>query len=752
MEGSQEVLLDGPNQQQDNQKNTRFQVQTVDNDGNQQHLSVPHWTPNIPTSPNGARERTESDTSQNPFVDVEEGPNAVKFSDNVKEETTPSDSLSEPRELRLKVCVLFLAVLIIGGVITIWYFYEEPELEADIGHTYRLFEKTKLFSLENGRGKQILDGRVGVHLPDSIVPYWCGSKNTICLEWKTFAKIHITSTAMEEVECYRIVWETYKPTFAPEDCFNMLPGHWYGGAEMDTQDWPLEKGNRTMVPFVSSDLRAEPEGFGSVLDRYFLSSMGVAVVIDDNVPLHVGTSSEKLCLKAWYDRSPFPNPNSAQPMLNYSLCVGSDVKAVHKYVVDNVLPRVNTTKSVPDTTQMQLPRWVTWPYLKSKMNTTTVNNYAASIVNNSLAHGVLEIGDGYSTKYGDFDFDQTKFPDPVGMIGQLKQEQFKVSLWAHPFANYDSMTFVEGLRKGHWVNSAKGNAPGIVKWWNGYGTVIDVTSKDARTWFIGKTRSLLQDYGCDGVYFDGGEVSYLPAGFVTESEPVVPDEYATMYVSEIAAAFGPSTQVSVGYKTQDVPMFVRMTERRSTWGDRRGLKSVIPTALTMGILGYPFVNPGPVGGSSEDMPDPELYVRWMELAIFLPVIEFSWPPWQFGEEMVQFAQKMLKLREDVVIAPTIKLARESLETGEPIIRPLWWLAPKDNIAHVVDSEFLIGNTTLVAPILAPSTTMRDIYLPSGYKWKEGLRNGVVLDGGQMLKDYQVNLYEIAYFTRVDTEA
>ncbi|KAI8481336.1 hypothetical protein Bbelb_409000 [Branchiostoma belcheri] len=750
MEGSQEVLVDETSEPQ---KNTRFQVQTVDTDDSQQRLAVPRWTPNVPPSPTGARDRTESDTSQNPFVDVEEGPNAVKFSDNVKEDVPPSDGPKEPREFRLKACVFFLAVLIIGGVITIWYFYEEPELEADIGHTYRLFEKTKLFSLENRRGKKILDGRVGVHLPDHVVPYWCGGKNTVCLEWKTFAKVHITSRSVNDaVECYSIVWELYKPTLAPEDCLNMLPGHWYGGGEMDTQEWPLEKGNRTTVPFVSSDLRMEPEGFGSILERYFLSSTGVAVVVDDRVPLHVGISNEKLCLKAWYDRSPFPDPKNAQPMLNYSLCVGSDVKAVHKYVLDNILPRVNTTKSVqPDTTLMQSPRWATWPYLKSSTNQTTVTNYATSIANNNLTHSVIEIGDGYSTKYGDFDFDPAKFPDPAGLIAQLKQEQFKVSLWIHPFANYDSMTFVEGLREGHWVNSAKGNAPGIVKWWNGYGTVIDVTSRDARTWFIGKIRSLLQSSGCDGVYFDGGEVSYLPAGFVTESELVVPDEYATLYVSKIAAEFGPSTQIGVGYKSQDMPMFVRMTERRSAWDGRRGLKSVVPTALTMGILGYPFVNAGPVGGSGEEQPDRELYIRWLELAIFLPVLEFSWPPWLFSQDVVQFTQKMLKLREDVVTANMVKLASESLETGEPIIRPLWWVAPKDNIAQVVDSEFLVGNTTLVAPILDPSTTTRDIYLPTGYKWKEGLRDGSVYNGGQMLKDYQVNLYEIAYFTRVDTE-
>ena len=40
-----------------------------------------------------------------------------------------------------------------------------------------------------------------------------------------------------------------------------------------------------------------------------------------------------------------------------------------------------------------------------------------------------------------------------------------------------------------------------------------------------------------------------------------------------------------------------MLDKHSTWGYDNGLKSMIPTALVMGIVGYPFVLPDMIGGN-----------------------------------------------------------------------------------------------------------------------------------------------------------
>ena len=55
-------------------------------------------------------------------------------------------------------------------------------------------------------------------------------------------------------------------------------------------------------------------------------------------------------------------------------------------------------------------------------------------------------------------------------------------------------------------------------------------------------------------------------------------------------------QVRCGYRSQKYPVFVRMADKESRWGYDNGLKTLIPTVLTLGILGYPYILPDMIGG------------------------------------------------------------------------------------------------------------------------------------------------------------
>jgi alpha-glucosidase (family GH31 glycosyl hydrolase) len=77
---------------------------------------------------------------------------------------------------------------------------------------------------------------------------------------------------------------------------------------------------------------------------------------------------------------------------------------------------------------------------------------------------------------------------------------------------------------------------------------------------------------------------------------------------------------------------------------------VIPAVLTLGILGYPFVIPDVVGGSgvhgnTSSPPDRELYIRWLQMAAFMPVLKFSYVPWDYDDKVVEIAVQVLKRRQ-----------------------------------------------------------------------------------------------------------
>lgn len=63
-----------------------------------------------------------------------------------------------------------------------------------------------------------------------------------------------------------------------------------------------------------------------------------------------------------------------------------------------------------------------------------------------------------------------------------------------------------------------------------------------------------------------------------------------------------------------------------------------------------------------------------------------------------------------------KYAKEALDSGLPIIRPLWMLDPSDSTCHTVVDEFSVGEELIVAPVIQVATTEREVYLPAGV-WK-----------------------------------
>ncbi|XP_064165571.1 myogenesis-regulating glycosidase [Anguilla rostrata] len=555
------------------------------------------------------------------------------------------------------------------------------------------------------------------------------------------------------VMCYRVRWEELESERPVEHAMSYNGSHWYGGAESSTQRWPIViAGQQAPKPFVTSDVYARRDEFGGILERYWLSSNASAIKINDSVPFHLGWNDTErtMYFQARYQDSPYKPPPGRPPFteLSYRVCVGSDVTSIHKYMVRRYFNKPN---KVPSKAMFRHPIWSTWALHKTEIDQEKLLRYAADIRRHRFNCSHLELDDRYTSRYGEFEFDAVKFPNASAMFGRLKADGFLVTLWTHPFVNYDSANFGVAVQKGLFVREPTGALPALVRWWNGIGGILDFTNPDARDWYASNLRSLRSRYGVASFKFDAGETSYLPWQFSTRRPLYDPSTFTRRY-SEMAIPFSERAELRVGYQSQNISCFFRLIDRDSLWGYELGLKSLIPAVLTISILGYQFIMPDMIGGNAyrnrtdggRRLPDRELYIRWLELSAFMPAMQFSVPPWEYDAEVVQIAQRFTALHETLVAPRVLELAYEVLATGDPIIRPLWWIATGDETAYKIDSQFLIGDDLMVAPVLEPGKQERDIYLPAG-RWRS--YKGEIFDnkGPLHLTDYPVDLDEIAYF-------
>ena len=583
-----------------------------------------------------------------------------------------------------------------------------------------------------------------------------------------------------------------------------LSGHWYGGGELVNQ--PL-LWNQVMFPlteFITCD--NGPTGLSTALSPTWLSSLGIGLTVTSPFSVGVNQPPDRYIKRQKgmsidllpFDQRPFIDLNGdgdgkftlVGDDLEFEITVEEDILQVYRsFVQEQGIP-----KKTPPLELMGAPIWTTWARYKDKIDQDTVLQFAQEIKDNDYPYHVLEIDDRWQTHYGDLEFDPKRFSDPKKMIRVLHEMGFKVTVWVIPFFHPNSKFGQEGAKAGYFAKDKKGN-PYHAKWWQGKGYLLDVTNPDALNWFTGKLNRFKDEMGLDGYKFDAGEGKYASSEAVFQNDLVSSNEYTHRYVKWISENYS-FCEVRSGWNNQTHPIFFRLWDLWSTWGYDNGLRSIIPSTLAMSLAGYPFVFPDMIGGnayftfprnrflnwilqrivvpilerkvksqsdSPEDevlgladvpsflekstlfgYPTPELMIRWAQANVFLEVMQFSLAPWDFGEECNEICRQAADLHLEFL--PNLqKYARSAVETGEPIIRPVFWLAPNDEGALICDDQFLVGDEILVAPVLYARQRSREIYFPPGV-WKDHY-SGEEFTGPAVVENYPAPIEKLPFFIK-----
>jgi alpha-glucosidase len=410
--------------------------------------------------------------------------------------------------------------------------------------------------------------------------------------------------------------------------------------------------------------------------------------------------------------------------------VGSTLREVYQFVSKNYFP---ASGKLPDTLLFSEPQWNTWIELTYNQNQQDVLKYAKSIIANGFKPGVLMIDDTWQEDYGVWNFHPGRFPDPRKMMDELHQMGFKVMLWICPFVSADAVPY--RLLKDQKALLLEGNgdststwekaktAPAIIRWWNGASAVLDLTNPAATKWFKDQLDDLQQAYRVDGFKFDAGDSYFYPSNTISYKKVSANDQ--TTLFGQIGLAY-PLNEYRAMWKMGGQPLAERIADKNHSWED---LQKLVPQLAAQGLEGYSFTCPDMIGGGdfvsflNRSTLDQDLVVRSAQTHALMPMMQFSVAPWRvLDSKHLDAVKKAVEIRKEKT--PLIlQLARQSAQTGEPIMRHMEYVFPNQEFADVKD-QFMLGNDIMVAPMLVKDKTSREVMIPKG-KWKA--------DDGKILK-------------------
>ncbi|XP_011868139.1 PREDICTED: uncharacterized family 31 glucosidase KIAA1161 isoform X2 [Vollenhovia emeryi] len=530
------------------------------------------------------------------------------------------------------------------------------------------------------------------------------------------------------------------------DCFQLTDDtQWFGGPQHRYQYWPVQHMYYQEEPY----LPTHPANM-AIAERYWLSSKGIYIYVDEKSPLFLDQNNYRdkyLCMIA-KNKAPYLHRDTIQ--LISTLGVFSDPKTAHQHAVKNHLGK---PKGHPNVRMIQHPIWSTWARYKANVNEKVVQTYADEIVAHNFNNSQIEIDDNWETCYGSAEFDPVKFPNISALVQRLKEKGFRVTLWIHPFINRGcEPAYSEALDNSYFAKNLDGRVE--MSWWQGSNAAtIDFTNPSAVTWWL-KRLKRLQDLGIDSFKFDAGEVSWLPQVPILNAPlEVQPGVFTQEYTRILATNFDDNIEVRVGWRSQDLPMFVRMIDKDTRWSMNNGLPTLITTLLQMNLNGYVHVLPDMIGGNGyldgslngTERPSRELFIRWLQASVFMPSLQYSFVPWDYDDETIDICRKYTELHANhqKIIVNAMK---QAIENGTPVNPPIWWIDPTNSEAHKINDEYLLGESILVAPVIKEGADSRDIYLPKG-RWKTSYDE--YYDGPVWVRNYQAPLGELPYFMKVD---
>lgn len=335
---------------------------------------------------------------------------------------------------------------------------------------------------------------------------------------------------------------------------------------------------------------------------------------------------------------------------------------------------------------------------------------------------------GKETDMGRLEWNKDQFPDHRRMLDSLNRMGVHTVLINQPYINkigaIDNYNMLS--EAGMLVKDSAGNTHDVTTWVGDAG-MFDMSNPATRAWLWNRLKGLTED-GVSGWWGDLGEPEVHPLT-IMHANGETASQYHNVYGNEWSKTIydglrsdfpdmRPLLMMRGGTAgLQRYSVFPWTTDVSRSWG---GFAPQVALMLNSGLSGLGYMG-SDVGGFAVDPAEPyqpELYVRWLQMGAFSPMLRTHA---QLKPEPYHYPQ------HDAIIKDFIRqryqwlpynytLAYENTVEGLPLARPVNFHSEGGTVDANVTDEYLWGSEVLVAPVFKKGARSRKVYFPAGGSW------------------------------------
>lgn len=442
---------------------------------------------------------------------------------------------------------------------------------------------------------------------------------------------------------------------------------------------------------------------------FYLSNRKYGLFVDNPGKVSFEVGSEKV------SRVQFSVPGEE---MSYSVVGGENLKAILNTYTD-------LTGKAP-----LVPDWSYGLWLSTSFTTDydekTVLEFVDGMAERNIPLSVFHFDCRWmkELEWCNFDWDKSKFPDPEGLLKKLHDRGLKICVWINSYIGQKSPLFEEGAKNGYFIKNEDGSVWQWDRWQAGM-AIVDFTNPEATKWYQGYLKKLVAmgvdcfktDFGeripTEGVkYYDGSDPELMHNYYTYLYNKAVYNVLVETKGADEAILFARSATVG----GQQFPVH---------WGgdcssNYPSMAESLRAGLSFGMSGFGYWSHDIAG--FEDQASPDLYKRWTQFGLLSSHSRYHGStaykvPWLYGDEAVDVAREFTELK--LQLKPyLLKMAQETHETGVPMMRAMVLEFPDDPTCEDIDTQYMLGDDLLVAPVFREDGVAR-FYVPddgTGQAW------------------------------------